>query len=215
MRATDAVAAKRLVSETLTAPVMEIAKIVSSSSHIAYIARVLDERDGAVPGADDYAFGRFVAVDNAAERVIGVISDSRLVNPEYIAQSTRLGQASALGELRRELIEDKRTLIAILLLGSINDGVAQHAIPRRVLPQGAAVSSLDAAAAAEFHRDAKGEFQMAYFPNLMSHAGPLSVTLAKTIIEQLAPHCGEFDRQRLAVMAGSLSWKHAFGDTRF
>lgn len=195
---------------------MKIAKIVSSNSHISYVARVLDERDGGeAPGPDDYSFGRFVSVECNGERVVGVISDSRLVNPEYISPSTRLGQSSALGELRRDLVEDKRTLIAILLLGSMRDGIAEHSIPKRVLPSGETVWSIDAARMAEFHRNGNGEFHMAYFPSLMSHAGPLSITLAKTIIEQLAPHCSEADRQKLAVMAGSLAWKHAFGETRF
>ena len=131
---------------------MKIAKIVSSNSHIAYVARVLDKRDGAGdPPAGEYGFGRFVSIDDEAERIVGVISDSRLVNPEYLSPSTRLGQASALGELRRDLVEDKRTLIAILLLGSVADGVAVHSIPLRVLPSGSDVESMSGEDAAAFH----------------------------------------------------------------
>ncbi len=194
---------------------MKIAKIVSSNSHIAYIARVLDKRDGGEePSAEDYSFGRFVSMDRGDENVIGVISDSRLVNPEYISPSTRLGQASALGELRRDLVEDKRTLIAILLLGSIADGVPQHSIPLRVLPSGMDVASMTPDAAAAFHRNKDGSVNMGYFPSLMSYAGPLAIVLARTIIGQLSPFCSEADRQRLAVMANSLQWKQAFGDSR-
>lgn len=195
---------------------MKIAKIVSSNSHIAYVARVLDARDEdrEIP-ADEYGFGRFVSIENGGERIVGVISDSRLVNPEYLSPSTRLGQASALGELRRDLVEDKRTLIAILLLGSIKDGVAAHTIPLRVLPSGADVQSLSDEATADFHRGPNGEVTLAYFPSLMSHSGPLAATLAKTMISKLSPHFSEFERQKLAVMADSLSWKQTFGDTRF
>ena len=195
---------------------MKIAKIVSSNSHIAYVARVLDVRDGGGdPPADEYGFGRFVSIEDGAERIVGVISDSRLVNPEYLSPSTRLGQASALGELRRDLVEDKRTLIAILLLGSVVDGVAVHSIPLRVLPSGSDVESMTGEDAAAFHRDADGGVRMGYFPSLMSHSGPLSTTLARTIIDSLKPHFSETEQQKLAVMADSLSWKQAFGDTRF
>jgi hypothetical protein len=63
---------------------MKIAKIVSSNSHIDYVARVLDARDeGAPPRAADHSFGQFVSVAGEDEKVIGVIYDSRLVNPEY------------------------------------------------------------------------------------------------------------------------------------
>lgn len=191
---------------------MKIAKIVSSNSHIAYVARVLDSRDGeGVPPADEYAFGRFVAIGD----VVGVISDSRLVNPEYLSPSTRLGQASALGELRRDLVEDKRTLIAILLLGSISDGVPVHSIPLRVVPSGSDVESMSEDGSAAFHRDADGSVRMGYFPSLMSHSGPLSTTLARTIINSLQPHFSATEQQKLEVMADSLSWKQAFGDARF
>ena len=195
---------------------MKIAKIVSSNSHIAYVARVLDVRDGGGdPPADEYGFARFVSIEDGAERIVGVISDSRLVNPEYLSPSTRLGQASALGELRRDLVEDKRTLIAILLLGSIADGVPVHSIPLRVLPSGSDVESMPGEDAAAFHRTGDGGVRMGYFPSLMSHSGPLSTTLARTIIDSLKPHFSETEQQKLAVMAESLSWKQAFGDSRF
>lgn len=191
---------------------MKIAKIVSSNSHIAYVARVLDKRDGGgEPPTDEYTFGRFVAIGD----VIGVISDSRLVNPEYLSPSTRLGQASALGELRRDLVEDKRTLIAILLLGSMADGVPVHSIPLQVMQSGADVESMSGEDAAAFHRSPDGGVKMGYFPSLMSHSGPLSSTLARTIIESLKPHFSETERQKLNVMADSISWKQAFGDSRF
>lgn len=191
---------------------MKIAKIVSSNSHIAYVARVLDSRDGGdVPPADEYSFGRFVSIGD----VVGVISDSRLVNPEYLSPSTRLGQASALGELRRDLVEDKRTLIAILLLGSVVGGVPEHSIPLKVLESGADVESMSGEEASAFHQTLDGGVRMGYFPSLMSHSGPLSTTLARTIINSLKPHFSETEQQKLAVMADSLSWKQAFGDSKF
>ena len=195
---------------------MKIAKIVGSNSHIAYIARVLDERDGAgVPTAEDYGFGRFVEMLCDAERVVGIIFDSRLVNPEYAFGAPPSAQSNALGELRREIASDQKSLVAILLLGSIRDGVAEQRIPHRVIPAGCIVETMEPADVAAFHKGSGEAMRMHYFPQLMAAAGSLAIPLAKTVIEQLAPHCSDGDRQRLEVMSSSLAWKHTFGDIRF
>src|SRR5215207_3404319 len=116
---------------------MKIAKIVSSNSHIAYIARILEERDGeAVPGADDYGFGRFVTMPTDTGLIVGVICDSRLVNPEYMNYSPRLSSMPALGGLQQNLIDEKKALVGILLLGTMADGEAVQEIPQRVVPAG-------------------------------------------------------------------------------
>jgi hypothetical protein len=63
---------------------VNIARIVSSNSHIDYVGRVIDDLDAEdPPGAEDYGFGQFVSLSPGEEDVIGVIYDSILVNPEY------------------------------------------------------------------------------------------------------------------------------------
>lgn len=195
---------------------MKIAKIVGSNSHVAYIARVLEERDGVgVPTAEDYGFGRFVEMRCDAERVVGIIFDSRLVNPEYAFGAPRSAQSDAMGELKRELVNEQKALVGILLLGSIVDGAAEQRIPRRVVPAGCMVETLGEDEIVRFHSGGGEAMRMHYFPNLMAQAGSLAIPLAKTIIEQLTPHCADGDRQRLEVMSSSLAWKHTFGDIRF
>lgn len=195
---------------------MKIAKIVGSNSHIAYIARVIDERDGEVlPGPDDYGFGRFVSMPFDNGSIVGVICDSRLVNPEYMGYSPRTTSMPALSDLKRDLIDEQKALIGILLLGSVNDGLPVHELPRRVVPAGQFVYAMNADDVAEFHFAGAGTVQLHYFPNLMANAGSLAVPLAKSIIGQLEAKCSEHDRQRLAVMASALTWKHTFGEIRF
>lgn len=195
---------------------MKIAKIVSSNSHIAYIARVLDERDGhGVPSPDSYGFGRFVSIDANDEEVIGVICDSRLVNPEYSNFSPNIGHTSTLGELKRDLVNERKALVAILLLGRIADGAVRQEIPHRVLPAGQFVETLEPTEVAQFHLGVTGRVQMHYLPDLMANAGPLAIPLVKTVIAQLGPHCSGADKQRLEVMGHSLSWKHTLGENRF
>jgi hypothetical protein len=194
---------------------MKIAKIVGSNSHIAYFARVLDGRDtDAVPGADDYGFGKFVSITFDNETIVGVICDSRLVNPEYSNYAPRMNPTPALGELKRDLVDEQKALVGILLLGSVKDGKTEQDIPRRVVPSGQFVYTMEPEAIADFHRSGDGAIQMHYFSNLIAQSGSLAIPLAKTIIEQLNPHCSEFDRQRLAVMTSALTWKHTFGDLR-
>jgi len=195
---------------------MKIAKIVSSNSHIAYIARILDERDGhGVPSPDSYGFGRFVSIDANDEKVIGVICDSRLVNPEYSNFSPNVGHTSTLGELKRDLVNEQKALVAILLLGKIDDGAVRQEIPHRVLPAGQFVETLEPADVARFHLGVDGRIQMHYLPDLMANAGPLAIPLVKTVIAQISSHCSDTEKQRLEVMTHSLSWKHTFGENRF
>lgn len=194
---------------------MKIARIVSSNSHIAYIARVLEERDGeGVPSADDFGFGRFVSLGFDDGMIVGVICDSRLVNPEYAAYNPRMASMPALGDLKRDLVDEKKALVGILLLGTLDgSGVALHEIPRRIVPAGQFVETLSAEQIRAFHHC--GDLvQIRYFPNLMANAGSLAVPLAKAMIEQITPHCSEADRQRLAVIANALLWKQTFDDLR-
>lgn len=195
---------------------MKIAKIVSSNSHIAYIARILEERDGeGVPAADDYGFGRFVAMPGDQGSVVGVICDSRLVNPEYMNNSPRTPSTPALGGLRQDVTDEKKALIGVLLLGTAHvGGISVQSIPQRVIPAGQGVFTMKQQEIDSFHRCEDGSVQVHYFPNLLANAGSLAVPLAQTMIGRITGNCSEPDRQRLAVMANALQWKQTFGDLR-
>jgi len=193
---------------------MKIGQIVSSNSHIDYIGRIIDELDADdPPTADDYGFGQFVSMEFGIQRIVGIIYDSRLVNPEYANFGPRLSPRPALADFTPDFISEQGVLVGIVLLGSTDEsGAADHGIPRRVVPAGQGVYTIDTEAVAQFHRSADGSTQMHYFSNLIAHAGALAIPLAKAIIGQLNPLCSESDRQRLAVMTNALNWKHAFGE---
>jgi hypothetical protein len=150
-----------------------------------------------------------------AERVVGIIFDSRLVNPEYSFMTPRIADSPAMGDLKRDLVNEQKALVWILLLGSTLDGVSEQRMPNRVVQAGCMVETMEMDEIVRFHTVGGEAMRMHYFPNLMAQSGSLAIPLAKTIIEQLSPHCTDGDRQRLAVMANSLSWKHTFGDIRF
>ncbi len=71
---------------------MNIATIVSSNSHVDYVARVI----GALMSLsrqkpNDYGFGSFVSIDaGIGDELVGVVYNSILVNPDYAQFGPRL-----------------------------------------------------------------------------------------------------------------------------
>lgn len=193
--------------------IMKIAKIVSSNSHIAYIGRVLEARDGETPPSpDDRGFGRFVMIPGDESAAVGIICDSRLVNPEYQNFSPRTASMPALGELRRDLVDEKKALIGILLLGTQDaEGSGDQVIPRSSISAGEMVFSMDSVDIQRFHRDKEGAVQIKYLPDLLANAGVLAIPLAKAAIDTISIECSDADRRRLAVMRDALSWRHTIG----
>ncbi|MGD9589249.1 MAG: hypothetical protein AB7Q37_00700 [Pyrinomonadaceae bacterium] len=192
---------------------MKIAKIVSSNSHIAYIARVLEARDGDdAPSSEDRGFGRFVKVPGDGTSAIGIVCDTRLVNPEYQYNSPRMASMPTLGELARDLADENKALIGILLLGTLEpEGNGIQEIPRRSIASGQFVFTMDGEEVRRFHRNADGSVQLKYLPDLLANAGALAVPLAKAAIDTVSEECSEADRRRLSVLYDALSWRHTFG----
>src|SRR5687767_8418276 len=146
---------------------MRIATIVGSNSHVMYVARILDKRDGSdAPDANSFGFGTFVSMNLADETIVGVICDSRLVNPEYMASSPQTDGVNALGDLRRDLIREQKALVGILLLGRIAGGKPVHEVPRRVVPASTDVETMDTDMIQSFHHRDEGGVQLKYLPNL-------------------------------------------------
>src|SRR5690606_9607637 len=174
---------------------MQLAKIVASNSHIDYVARVIDKFDtDSPPGADDVGFGDLVSVRTETQHAIGVIYDSRLINPEYAPFGPRLTPAPTAQTFTPEFVGEQGMLIGILLLGSLGpDGKASHGVPRRVIPPGSVVEGMDADALKKFHTDEKGSFSLHYYSQVIANTGNMAAPLLETIIAGLLPHCPESD----------------------
>jgi hypothetical protein len=196
---------------------MKIAKIVSSNSHIDYVARVIDSLDAAEPpAADDFGFAQFVRlpVDEDAE-IIGVIYDSILVNPEYSNFGPRLSPKPELGNFSPDYLNEQGVLIGILLLGSRDrEGKILHGVPRRVVPAGQDVFKIEASDVKRFHTDKNECLQIHYYSQIVAHAGLFAVPLLESIIEQLTLDCSEKDRQRLGVLKQTLLWQRTMSGMR-
>lgn len=196
---------------------MKIAKIVSSNSHIDYVARVIDSLDvSEPPSADDFGFAQFVRLPvSDASEIIGVIYDSILVNPDYSNFGPRLSPKPELGSFSPDYLNEQGVLIGILLLGNKDsDGKILHGVPRRVVPAGQDVLKIDAGEVRKFHSDANECLQIHYYSQIVAHAGLFAVPLLESIIEQLTLDCSAQDRQRLGVLKQSLLWQRTMSGMR-
>jgi hypothetical protein len=196
---------------------MKIAKVVSSNSHIDYVARVIDSLDAAEPpSAEDFGFGQFVRlpIDDRAE-IVGVIYDSILVNPDYSNFGPRLSPKPELGNFSPDYLNEQGILIGILLLGSKDEnGKILHGVPRRIVPAGQDVFKIEAAQIRKFHSDENECLQIHYYSQVVAHAGLFAVPLLESIIEQLTLDCSEQDRQRLGVLKQTLLWQRTMSGMR-
>lgn len=195
---------------------MELAKIVGSNSHIDYVARLIDKFDtDSPPKADDVGFGDLVLMRTGTETAVGVIYDSQLINPEYANFGPRLTPAPTAQTFTPDFIGEQGMLIGILLLGSMGaDGKARHGIPRRMIPPGSVVESMDTAALKKFHTDEKGGFSLHYYSQVIANTGNMAAPLLEAIIAVLLPHCPETDRKRLEFLDRDLKWQRTMSGMR-
>jgi hypothetical protein len=196
---------------------MKIAKVVSSNSHIDYIARVVDALDTSdPPAAEDFGFAQFVSLPFADEtEIVGVVYNSMLVNPEYASFGPRLSPKPELGSFSPDYLNEQGFLIGILLLGwkDENERIL-HGVPRRVVPAGQDVHKIDAAQMKKFHADENQCLQIHYYSQIVAHAGLFAVPLLESIIEQLSLDCSDSDSQRLGVLKQTLAWQRTMGGMR-
>ena len=193
---------------------MKIAEIVSSKSHMDYIARVIDSADGGgdVPHASDYCFGQFVSLEGDDEEVIGVIYDSRLVNPEYGSFAPRTRARAELARHTADYAKEQGILIGILLLGTVDgSGRPVQGMPRRIVPVGQPVTKIDRESVARFHTDGDGRVHLHYYSQVVANARQFAIPLLDSMIGQLCEEVSDAESQRLQVLRRSLRWQGTFG----
>ncbi|MEZ5345773.1 MAG: hypothetical protein R2681_09485 [Pyrinomonadaceae bacterium] len=196
---------------------MLIAKIVSSNSHVDYIARIIDKFDvGDPPSADDYGFGSFVSIKTGGNKnVIGVIYNSMLMNPDYANYGPRLSPGPELGSFSPDFINEQGCLVGILLLGESGDQEnITHDVPAQVIAPGKEVAAIDADEVKRFHSDKNGAMRIHYFSRVISHAGHFAIPLLESIIGRLSADCSDEDLRRLAVLKQNLAWQRTIGSMR-
>jgi hypothetical protein len=197
---------------------IRLARVVKSNSHVDYVGRIIDVLDtDAPPAPEDYGFAQFVSIPlDEEQEVVGVIYNSLLANPDYGSYGPRLSPATDLSVLSPDYLNEQGVLIGILLVGwrERATSVSHQAVPRRVVPVNQDIYALGRDEVQKFHADGEGRVQLHYYSQIITHAGPFSISLIEAILEQLEEGCAAEDRQRLCVLKGALMWQRTVGGMR-
>jgi hypothetical protein len=187
-----------------------IGTIVKSNSHISYLCRVYGRLEtGQVPEPHQYAFGNFVTLAPVASspvRLVGVVRDTLLLNPDYGNFGPRLSSNAELAVFSPDYLNEKGVLVDVLILGWTDAGCAHHAVPAVSAQIGTVVELMPEEEAQNFHRDGHGKFLMGYLPPLMSRNDPMVANLLLTILDRMAPAFPE-GRRVISVLRNNLAWK--------
>lgn len=188
---------------------MYIGKIVNSSSHIEYICQVYGPGEvECCPLPEDYAFGTFVGIERPdGGHLVGAIWNTSLLNPEFGNLGPRLSPSSDLAVFSPDYLSEKVTLVAVVMLGSLEPGgAARQGVPALAASIDAQVRLLERDEIVAFHQ-AEGRLQLGYLPMLASlTSNPLAPYLSLRIVELLGDLFPD-EASRLAILADNLAWK--------
>lgn len=189
---------------------MIIGTVVKSNSHVSYLCRVygrLETED--VPEPGQYAFGTFVTltpVEGSPVRLVGIVHDTLLLNPDYGNLGPRLSSDGELEVFSPDYLNEKGVLVEILILGSIEGGAVRHGVPALAAQIGATVEAMSDGGVSAFHRDGHGRFVVGYLPQLMAKNDPMVASLLISVLERLEPSFPEGKRV-IGVLKNNLAWK--------
>jgi hypothetical protein len=187
-----------------------IGTIVKSNSHISYLCRVYGKLEAEdVPEPQQYAFGQFVTLtplSGTPSRLVGVVRDTILLNPDYGNLGPRLSSDRDLAVFSPDYLNEKGVLVDVLILGWIEGGQVRHSVPPLAAQIGTLVDTLDQDAVCDFHRDAHGRFFMGYLPQLMTRNDPMVASLLLALLDRLEPSFPD-QRRVIAVLKNNLAWK--------
>ncbi len=192
----------------------DIGTIVASNDHLTYLCRVYGPLEVAKPPQrTDYALGMFVAIplDSSGEvQLVGLITDSVLINPDYGNFAPRLSSQPDLEVFSPDAINERGILLTVRLLGTLSGIQASHDIPVWVADVGTSVSSMELENVWAFHRTADGGFMIGYYPRLMALRDQVIQRVLLATLEALAPSFPE-DRPLIDLLRGNLAWQADVG----
>lgn len=189
---------------------MVIGTIVKSNSHVSYLCRVFGRLEiETVPQPAQYAFGTFVSmapVESSDLRLVGVIRDTLLLNPDYGNLGPRLSSDGELAVFSPDYLNEKGVLVEVLVLGWTEGGKAHHTVPALAAQIGTQARAMSEVEVCAFHTDAHGGFLMGYLPQLMGRNDPMVASLLLAVLGRLEPSFPE-QRRVIGVLKNNLAWK--------
>lgn len=199
---------------------LTLGTIAQSHSQMDYVVEVYRERDRErPPGKQDYEFGQPVYtttdVQGETRAMIGVVYDSRLVDPEQGREGPRLSNPD------QELfvpgyVDEKRTLLGVAFLGvaeltphSETAGydltAVEQAMPRWTLDIDDAVSKLPTAGFKQFHFP-ESTLRVQYYDRLISTAERFGAEVTLAVLDRLRADTPA-DENMLDVIEQKVRWE--------
>lgn len=176
-----------------------IGTVVESRSQMDYLVEVYRERDRErPPEKDDYAFGQPVysttTVQGQEYALIGVVYDSRLVDPEQGRDGPRLSNPD------QEMfvpgyVDEKQTLLGVAFLGAAtlqprdqepgaDFGTVSQELPRWTLDVDDQVQKLSTAGFTAFHFP-DGDLALEYYDRLVATAETFGAEVTLSLVDRL------------------------------
>lgn len=190
-----------------------IGKIVKSNTHVDYVCQVYGQGEmRQVPQPADYGFGAFVEIrleENglAGTRLVGVIYNTLLMNPDFGSLGPRLSPRQELEIFTPDYLAETATLVGIIAVGWINgDGQCRQGVPGLAATVNNPVYRLAEADLQRFHRNGQG-LSLRYIPLLLGQNNPLVPSLLLSVLDQLSA-LFPAEQSRLTVMRNNLAWKN-------
>ncbi len=197
---------------------VRIGSIISSNSHLDYVVEIFKERDcDRPPELHEREFGQPVFIKKVVEgtehMVMGVIYDTKLVDPDQGRTGPRLAQDDQ-AQFTPGYIEERTTLAGVALLGTAvtaDDGTITnptHRMPRWTLEVDDTVYQCPDEVTVSFH-SVEEQIQLAYLDRLVDIAGDLGAEVIVTLIDRLRRILPEDDpnQQVLDVVEQNIQWQ--------
>lgn len=192
---------------------ISIGKIVKSNTHIDYICQIYNQGEtDLMPEPTDYTFGTFVSIElegagRDADRLIGVIYNTYLLNPDFGNLGPRLSSRQELEIFTPDYLAETATLVGIITLGW-RDGNQQYhqGVPALAATVNNFVHRLEEPELLAFHCDPQDRPRLRYAPLLLNQKDPLALQLLINIVDRLTQLFPDQCSQ-LSVMRNNLAWR--------
>lgn len=184
----------------------KIATIIKSSSHLEYIAQVINPRKEYNLKASDYALGTFLLIGH---KTVGIIYDTELFNPHSLSLSA---QKEEIRIFAPDLQDEVDILLKILLLGHLEAASGDQNLPTEPLEPGLDVNIMNKEQIKLFHLTTDSKLQVRYLLNLNNFGNKLNPGLFNCISKQLKSLLNPNQFKIIELIERDLLWTHLCGN---
>ncbi len=180
----------------------KIATIIRSSSHLEYVAQVINPKKEAGLTPLDYTLGSFLLL---GQKTVGVVYDTELFNPHSLSLTS---QKEEFHTFVPDLQDEVDVLLKVLMLGTLENDCGNQNLPTETLEPGLEVCQMSNEQIKNFHLTKEGKVQVRYLLNLNNFGNKLSPGLFNCISAKLKPLLPVEQFKIIEVIERDLLWTH-------